>query len=87
MNAAELSATIHDILLKHAKIPVESIATDDQLVRDLGFDSLAFVLALTDVELRVGLKFPLDHVDELAHITFAELLALVTAGLPGVARS
>lgn len=74
---------IREILLAHAKIPVRQVRDEDVLVRDLGYDSLAFVLALTDIERRLGLHFPLERVDELQHITFGELVGLITAAPPG----
>jgi len=44
---------------------------------DLGFDSLAFLLTISDLETRLGFCFPLERVHELVDISFGELVDLV----------
>lgn len=76
------SDQIHQIIRTHARIKPDIIERDHVLTRDLGFDSLAFLLAVSDLEDRVGFTFPLERVEELSQITVGELLALVSRGEP-----
>jgi acyl carrier protein len=65
------------LVRKHAKIPVPSVGEEDILSRDLGYDSLGFLLLLSDLEARLGVAFPLERVDELERICFGQLAQLV----------
>ncbi len=80
MPEVDPSSPIHQIILAHARIRPATIEAGHVLTRDLGFDSLAFLLALTDLEERIGFHFPLERVDELAGITVGEFFALVGSG-------
>jgi acyl carrier protein len=77
MDERDVEAALRAILVKNAGIPLSSVADDQVLGRDLGFDSLAFVLTLADVEARLGVRIPPERGEELKDLTFRELVALV----------
>ena len=85
MTRIELTAAVRDIVRSHARIAVPEIDDRQILTRDLGFDSLAFLLTLSDLEDRFRFRFPLENVDHLREVSFGELVHLVAAqGMNGV---
>lgn len=78
MSDVELVAAIRGIVLKHSRIRLAQISEGHTLARDLGFDSLAFLLTLSDLEDRLRFPFPLERVDELRDISFGDLVRLVS---------
>jgi acyl carrier protein len=71
------AATVRQIVRAHARIDLAEILDGHVLTRDLGFDSLAFLLTLSDLEDRLRFRFPLEEVDRLRDISVAELVRLV----------
>jgi len=74
--------TVREIVRAHARIDVAEILGGHILTRDLGFDSLAFLLTLSDLEDRLRFRFPLAEVDRLRDISVADLVRLVAAEDP-----
>ncbi len=79
MTGSSRDAIVREIVRAHARIDVGEILESHVLTRDLGFDSLAFLLALSDLEDRLRFRFPLEDVDGLRDISVAELVRLVGA--------
>ena len=79
MTRVELTTAVRDIVRSHARIAVPEIEDRQILSRDLGFDSLAFLLTLSDLEDRLRFRFPLEEVDRLRDISVADLVRLVAA--------
>lgn len=70
-------AVVREIVTKHARNPVPRVEEHHALGRDLGFDSLAFLLTLSDLEDRLGFHLPLEEVDQLRDISFGDLVRRV----------
>jgi len=83
MTESSRDATIREIVRAHSRIDVAEILDSHVLTRDLGFDSLAFLLTLSDLEDRLRFRFPLEEVDHLRDISVAGLSRLVAAETPG----
>ena len=79
MTGSPTDAIVRKIVGAHARIDVGELLDRHVLTRDLGFDSLAFLLTLSDLEDRLRFRFPLDDVDSLRDITVADLVRLVGA--------
>jgi acyl carrier protein len=77
MDDPKLEAILRAIVIKNAGIPIETVSDDQVLTEDLGFDSLAFVLSLADLEEKLGVAFPPQRVDQLGSMTFREIVDLV----------
>lgn len=84
MSEGNLVATIRDIVRGHARIGVTEVRDSDVLASDLGFDSLAFLLTLSELEERLRFRFPLEEVDRLRDISVGDLVRLVAAQTVGV---
>ena len=76
MGASTLAA-VREIVRAHARVQVPEILETHVLARDLGFDSLAFLLTLGDIEDRLRFRFPLEEVDRLRDISVGELARLI----------
>lgn len=87
MDTRELEDVLRAIIVKNAGIPLETISDDQNLVRDLGFDSLAFILSLADLEQRLGVTISPERAEELAELSFRELVELVAREMAGGAAS
>jgi len=79
MTGSSRDAIVREIVRAHARIDVLDVLETHVLTRDLGFDSLAFLLALSDLEDRLRFRFPLEEVDRLRDISVADLVRLVAA--------
>ena len=77
MTGGPTEAIVREIVRAHARIDVGDILESHVLTRDLGFDSLAFLLALSDLEDRLGFRYPLEDVDGLRNISLGDLVRLV----------
>ena len=75
----DMVATIRDIVRAHSRNGVTEIRDRDILASDLGFDSLAFLLTLSELEERLRFRFPLEDVDRLRDISVGDLVRLVAA--------
>jgi acyl carrier protein len=73
-----LATLVGQILLKHAHRKPGSLREEHVLTRDLGFDSLAFLLTVSDLEDRLGWSIRLDEVEDLHAVTFGGVLRLVS---------
>ena len=74
MSESKVAEAAREIVLRHARIKVPTLRPDHRLARDLGFDSLAYLLTVSDLEDRLGFVFPLERVDSLREATFAEVV-------------
>lgn len=83
MTEVEWAATVRQIVVAHSRIDVAEIHETHVLARDLGFDSLAFLLTLADLEERLRFRFPLEEVDRLRDISVGDLVRLVAAHRSG----
>jgi len=79
MTRLELTAMVREIVRSHARIAVAEIDDRQILSRDLGFDSLAFLLTLSDLEDRLRFRFPLENVERLRDVSFGELVHLIAS--------
>jgi acyl carrier protein len=77
MHDDAVRATVRAIVSQHSRVPIEPVEASHRLAADLGFDSLAFLLTLSDLEDRVGFHFPVDDDDNLRDISVGELERLV----------
>ncbi len=80
MPDVDLVAAIRQIVTKHCRIRLAEIQDRHTLARDLGYDSLAYLLTLSDLEDRFKFHYPLEKVDELRDISFRDLVRLVAEG-------
>jgi acyl carrier protein len=77
LNEAQIADPLREIILRHARLPIETIDDNTRLAADLGFDSLAFLLTISDLEAAFGMTFPLEHVDDLRDVNFKDLVRIV----------
>ncbi len=77
MEDADVVEAVRSIVQKHSRVPVPRVLAGHVLTRDLGFDSMAFLLLLSDLEARLQVVFPLERIDELRDISFEGLARLV----------
>ena len=73
-----METKLREIVMKNASFKLEAVGDDDKLAGDLGFDSLAFLMTLTDLQEQFDVEFPVERVDELKDISFRQLVRLVT---------
>lgn len=83
MNPVQIETPLAEIVRKNARLEVRSIEPDQTLTGNLGYDSLAFLMLLSDLEEAFGVVFPLDRIDELQDLTFRRLVDLVSAHAAG----
>ena len=81
MDEAQLEAALAEIAHKHARLEVAAVQPGHALSADLGYDSLALLMLLSDLEDRFKLEFPLERIEELQDVTFGQLVELVGAHL------
>ena len=86
MQEVGLRETVRAIVARHARVPIRPIEASHRLAADLGFDSLAFLLTLSDLEERIDFRFPVDGDDNLRDISVGELEQLVLRSRPGPPR-
>jgi acyl carrier protein len=77
MTESDRASIVRQIVREHARIDAGDPHDGQVLTRDLGFDSLAFLLTVSDLEGRLGFRFPLEQVDRLREISVADLVSLV----------
>jgi len=77
MDRDQVETLLRTIIAKHARVPVRSLAVDEALVEEAGFDSLALVMTLAELEETFRITFPVERVEEPARLTFRELAGLV----------
>jgi len=58
-------AELREILARQSRLDVVSVGLDDDLVRELGLDSLAALRVLAAVEKRFDVRVPDEHLGEL----------------------
>ena len=69
--------TVVRTIVEHARIRPPEVQEHHVLTRDLGFDSLAMLLTLGDLEQRLGFEYPVERLDDLSTISVAELIGMV----------
>ena len=74
-----IDADIIRALLKEKYSRKQALMDSNQKAVDLGFDSLAFLLAVGDLETQLKISFPLDRIDDLRDLTFRDLIGIVAA--------
>jgi acyl carrier protein len=77
MPRAELAQAVQEIVIAHSRMRPTHIEDGVTLGADLGFDSLAFLLTISDLETRLGFSFPLERAHELVDISLGGLVDLV----------
>ena len=75
MNHDEREAELRRLLAEVTRKEISSAATHDDLVRELGLDSLTGLEVLAAVEKRFGVRFPDDRLDEFRSI--ADLMEVI----------
>ena len=86
MTEFEWAATVREIVVAHSRIDVAELDESHVLARDLGFDSLAFLLTLADLEEKLHFRFPLEEVDHLRDISVGDLVRLIATHRTGQTR-
>ena len=76
-----LAEELRRILARHAPIKGVAITPELRITRDLGFDSMAYLQTVTDLEDRLGIRLPYEAIDAMQDITFSELVGLVESEL------
>ena len=56
---------LREILAGQSRLDVDGVGLDDDLFRELGFDSLAALRVLAAAEKRFGVRFPDERLGEL----------------------
>ncbi len=78
MEPRSIEVALRDIVTRNSPFTIQSFSDKDVLTRDLGFDSLAFLTTLTELERELNVTFPLVKIDELREISFGEFVHLIT---------
>jgi len=78
MSPAELRTALEAIVVRNSRLKLAAVEDGQRLAVDLGFDSLAFLLAVGDLETQLQITFPLDRVDDLRNMTFRDLVGIVS---------
>lgn len=81
MDQPQLETTLKQILIKNSVFPIKSISDGDSLAEDLGFDSLAFLVTVSDLEEGLSFAFPVEKVNDLKTLSFGDLVRIVRAEL------
>jgi acyl carrier protein len=79
MEPMNVEDTLRKIVRKNSRLEVDRISGEDTLAGDLGFDSLAFLMLLSDLEATFRVSIPVEKVEDLRDLSFQELVRLVTA--------
>jgi len=74
---SDVEETLREIVRKNSRVRLASIDREHTLARDLGFDSFALLMALTDLESKLGLNLPLERIEALRDLSFGGLVAFV----------
>jgi acyl carrier protein len=77
MQDQPLEVALRDIVTKNSPLPLQSLNHGDVLTKDLGFDSLAFLMTVTELEEKLKISFPLVDIDDLRNLSFGEFVRLV----------
>ncbi len=85
--AARIRDAIRRILLRHARYPARELPEDQPLAPLLGFDSLALLLSVCDIEAELGVRVAVERIETLESLTFAQVVGLVGSGDHGPAPS
>ncbi len=75
MNHDEREGELRRLLAEVTRKEILPVATHDDLVRELGLDSLTGLEVLAAVEKRFGVRFPDDRLDEFRSI--ADLMEVI----------
>ncbi len=78
MSPTELRRTLESIVIRNSRLKLTGVEDGHRLAVDLGFDSLAFLLAVGDLESQLAITFPLDRIDDLREMTFRDLIGIVS---------
>jgi acyl carrier protein len=77
----DVESTLREIVVRHSRLEVRDVRAEHTLADDLGFDSLSFVMTVSDLEEMFAVEFPIEKVDELRSLTFSGLVRLVCGRL------
>ena len=78
----ELRGALEAIVMRNSRLDLRAVRDDHRLAADLGFDSLAFLLAVGDLESNLKVSFPLERIDDLRNLTFRDLVQVVSEQRP-----
>lgn len=79
MGDRRVADALQRIVLRHRRVGSGPVVPDERLAADLGFDSMAFLMLISDLEADFGLEVPLERIDELQDLTVGRLTELVQA--------
>ena len=74
---AQVPARLLDVLRATAPDPPEEIRPEQELVAELGFDSIALVKTVVALEEAFEVELPQERLHELREATVAQLAALI----------
>ena len=77
LDEQQLNSLVTEIVLRNSRLPIEHLAQEQVLGGETGHDSLALIRALTEIEDRLGITFPVEEVEEITELSHGELLRLV----------
>ena len=78
MTQERLRGTLEAIIVRRSRLRLEEVRDEHRLVEDLGFDSLAFLLAVGDLEKNLAMSVPLERIDDLRGLTFGDLIDIAS---------
>ena len=77
MNRHTLEDELRGIVKRNSRAEPDVIAHEHKLAGDLGFDSLAFLMLIGDLEQKFQLVVPMEKVEEFRDISFGDLVGMV----------
>lgn len=83
----ELESKLRSIVLQHSRIKAREATAESVLTRDLGFDSMAFLLTVSDIDEEYAVELEIEKIEDLANLTFGQLCDLVQGVLKDSAQT
>lgn len=77
MERRRIEKCLKDIIRRNSRFELESIEADQLLARDLGFDSLALVLALSEAESAFEVNIPMEDLGSFHDLSFGGLVSMI----------
>lgn len=68
---------LREAVAKHSRIRLNGVRLEDRLAGELGYDSLAFVNLVLDLEDRLGIEVEPAEFAGLREVTFRDLLGVL----------
>lgn len=77
MSDRQVADAMHRIVLRHRRVGSGPVGDGEKLAADLGYDSMAFLMLISDLESEFALEVPLERIDELQDLSVGRLIELV----------